>query len=569
MTVRTSSLRPSKITSIVGAAANCFSGQVNIVPQWKRGMSNATTSSGRGEYDGGDRVLGFGGYAVDGDLLLTVGWGDGFAIRRLNDAGTMTRLYYESHALYRNTTLKYNHVHSLAFHKASGKCAIGSHNVYGYSIIDYSDLQTGGTAVVNTRPPTKYIFNTGGVAIDRVGVAYCSGMITAGDWLYLGDYDSTHYKKYPRRHWVTDEEQLLDGTSAANIYPGSTPIDRNGYRYVMFYDEINDRVFYCSHYNGNFMMITDASTDNPKCVWCDMADAGLGDDAYEHGLFIPDPVNEPNKLSIGCNSRHALVDVTPCLSGLTATVIKQFFTSNTEMGANYPIFFRAGTNRQSTTGDWIDKNPLYTDFHPTSSDRGKNSLDGWIDHDNSKVVGLLQHNTVVEDTSTDGRGRSYRSSYSNPIFRMLSTGGTPWWIKTGYGYDGHSFKIWDDSIGNLLIPNWSVEYGTFRNTGEAIEIVYLSLAGHYTPSGCSISYFVSNNGGTSWEAYNPESESNHIFASSGNALKVKFIASGFPNKSPYKVSSDLDTATYGSIYAGGTNINIPTKVSSFKITGRK
>ena len=60
-------------------------------------MSNTTVSSGSGDYDGGDRVIGFGnGYEIDGDLLFTVGWGDGFAVRRLNDDGTMTLLFYDT-----------------------------------------------------------------------------------------------------------------------------------------------------------------------------------------------------------------------------------------------------------------------------------------------------------------------------------------------------------------------------------------------------------------------------------------------------------------------------------------
>ena len=55
-------------------------------------MSNVTTSSGSGEDDGGDRVIGQGGYDVDGDVLFTCGWGDGAAIRRLNNDGSMTEL---------------------------------------------------------------------------------------------------------------------------------------------------------------------------------------------------------------------------------------------------------------------------------------------------------------------------------------------------------------------------------------------------------------------------------------------------------------------------------------------
>ena len=97
---KTVSLERSDINSIVGAIANDYSGQVAIVPVTKRGMSNTTVSSSSGQYDGGDRVIGWNnGYEIDGDLLFTVGWGDGFAVRRLNNDGTMTRLFYDSQFL--------------------------------------------------------------------------------------------------------------------------------------------------------------------------------------------------------------------------------------------------------------------------------------------------------------------------------------------------------------------------------------------------------------------------------------------------------------------------------------
>lgn len=558
-------LKPSLISSITGACANAYDSQCNIVPAWKRGMSNLVTNSGSGAYDGGDRVIGFGALNVDGDLLITAGWGDGAAIRRLNNDGTMTKLWHVDYALYRDTASTYNHINSLAIHKPSSQIALATHNVNGYSMIDYSSLKTGGTTVVNNRPSSQYIFSNG-VNVDRAGNAYTSGLVTAGDWLYIGDYDATHYKKFPRRHWTTGVEELIDGTNASYIETGTNTIDRNGYRYTLMYDEVNDRVFYFSYYNGNFMMIINASTANPKCVWCDMGDAGMGDDAYEQGLFIPDPVNSPNLLTIGCNSRHAYVDITPCFSNNKPTVLKQFYTEDQEKGAQYSVYFRAGTNWQSTSGDACDKNPTYPDFHVTSSDRGRNMLDGWIDYDNSRIVGLERHDTVVEDTTTGGRGRSYRSDYSNPVFRMQSANGTYYWIKTGYGYDGHSFKVWDASVGNGLIGNWSVEYDipTWYND---IKFAKLLAYDHYVPSGCSLTYFISNNNGSTWEACTPNTT--HEFSSTGRDLKVKYVATGFTNKAPYKVSNDLDIVGYSTEYESVRDITIKPKISRYKIRGRK
>lgn len=564
--IKTAELTRGNITNIVGAVANDYEGQRAIVPQWKRGMSNVTTSSSSGDYDGGDRVIGFMSYEVDGDILITTGWGDGIAYRRLNDDGTLTKLWHENYGLYRDDTNTYNHLHCVAIHKQTSQAAFMTHNVNGYSLMDYSDLKAGGTTVVNERPPSRYIFSTG-ANVDRSGVYYTNGLVTAGDWLYVGDYDASHYKKVPRRHWVTGEEQLLDGTGP-DVYPGAANVDRNGYRYTLYYDEVNDRVYYNSYYNGNFMLVVDASTADPKIVWCDMGDIGLGDDGYEDGLFVPDPVNQPNRIVMGCNSRNAFIDITPCFTGSSATIIKQFYTESHP--ARFGNLHRAGTKYQSINSEHCDKHPLYPELCPCPSDRGRQMLDGWLDWDNSKIVGLYRHNNTTEDTTSNGRGRSYRSDYSCPIFRMRSANGTPWWIKVGYGYDGHSFKIWDDSIGPGLVGNWEIEYGTYTlDNNSNIDFVRLSVEDHYIPSNCSLSYYVSNNNGSTWELYNVTGDNHYMFTSSGYQLKIKYVANGQEDKAPYKLASAFDNVTYGTLYESVKDVTIPYKVSRKRIRGKK
>ena len=94
---------------------NDYNGQNAILPVFKGGYSNTTTNSSSGEYDGGDRVIGFpNGYEVDGDLLFTAGWGDGFAIRRLNNDGSLTKIFHDNNFLYRDTSSTYNHMQSVA-----------------------------------------------------------------------------------------------------------------------------------------------------------------------------------------------------------------------------------------------------------------------------------------------------------------------------------------------------------------------------------------------------------------------------------------------------------------------
>jgi len=571
--IKTEKLSKHNLISIVGAATNDYDSQRSIVPVWKRGMSNQHASYG----DGGERCIGgHNAFEVDGDLLLTVGWGDGFAIRRLNNDGTMTRIYQDSNFLYRDTGSVYNHMQSIAIDKVNKLGVVMSYNVYGYTTFDYSGCLNGGTEFVkHPRPshsnPQFFIGSqdTSNGYVRRVGNSYIGGLCAAGEWIYAHEHDARHYKKIMRRKLSTGEEQIINVNDIK--YPGSATIDRNGYRGWIFYDEVNDRIYYCTFYNGNFVLVLNASTDNPQSVWCDMSDAGMGDDGYEQGLFVPDPVNEPNLIYIGANSRIAYIDITPCFSGTRPTVLKQFYTENGERGAAFGVNFRAGTKYQALNGDAMDKHPADPYFCPTGPDRGRNMLDGWIDFENERIVGLERHDTVVEDTSINGRGRSYRSDYGWPMFKMYSANGTPWWIKTGYGYDGHSIRVWPDSVGNGLVGNWSVEYGTFTLENSAnIDFVNLKTDEHHVPSGCSLSYYVSNNNGSTWENYTAlDDATHHKFSSVGAQLRVKFVATGSETKAPYKMSQAYDLITFGSLYESVKDVTIPYKVSRKRIRGRK
>jgi len=574
MSLKIEKIEKGDIITITGCGVNDYQGHQSIFPVTKRGMSNVTVNSGSSEYDGGERVIGQGAYDVDGDLLFTCGWGDGGAIRRLNNDGSMTKLYHDNNALYRDTTNTYNHMNSLTVDPDTSTMHISSHNVNGYSMIDYSDCKDSSTStnnVVNTRPSSQYMFSNG-VNVDRSGLGYGSGVVTAGDWLYINDYDATHYKKFPRRKYSDGTEELIDGTSSSYIYSsgGNTAatIDRNGYRGAIFYDEVNDRVYYNTFYNSNLMVIVAASTANPKCVWCDFGDAGVGDDGYEQGLMIPDPSGEPNKIYIGGSSRVLWADITPCFSGNSPTVTSQIFVEDSAYGFVAGSQLRHGANRQGITNEYCDKMPGYPQWHTSHADRGKNTIGGWFDWDNLRHVGTIRHDGIVEDTTTGGRGRSYRTDYGHPIFRMSSANGTKWWIQIGYGLDGHSFKIWSDTIGNQLIGNWTVEFGTWTSDNSAnIDFCHLGLNDHFVPSACSIAYYVSNNNGSTWEAYTLNSI--HNFSSSGTQLRVKYVASGQPNKAPYKSSYFGDQVTFGSLYTGLLDNTIPTKVVRRKIRGRK
>ena len=226
--------------------------------------------------------------------------------------------------------------------------------------------------------------------------------------------------------------------------------------------------------------------------------------------------------------------------------------------------------QEPTNGQPTDRMPGYPNFMPTAADRGKAMIPGWIDGDNERVVATLRYNDMTEDTTTGGRGRSYRSDYGSNITRMYSANGTPWWVQMGYGGDGHGFTIWNDTYRNELIPNWSVTYKTKTLANSAnINFVFWNRVDYFTPSGTTLSFFVSNNNGESFENYTGTETGEHNFSSTGNQLICKVSASGDVSKNAYKMSSTLDSITYGTKYASEMDSSIKNKFTRIKLKGKK
>ena len=328
-----------------------------IGPVIKGGSGNGLVSSGSGEYDGGERVIGFhNAYDIDGDILITVGWGDGIAVRRLNNDGSMTKLYHDSNGLWRDTGSTYNHITSVAMAKGCNKAAVMSYNVYGYSIIDYSGAVEG----TNSRANSDYV--------RRVGYWYAGGLCAAGEWIYASEHDARHYKQFPRRNLATGAQEFLDGAGAgSDKYTGSADNDRNGYRAFLSYDEVNDRIYYWEYEgNGAFTVILDASTATPETLYCDLEDtvAGSGStytvNGYcrESGLFVPDPSTAPNVIIMPGYDYILKVDYSNCFTGSAPNVLQRTYLNSFTEGIDYAGIVRFGTKYQKTSGTPMDKLPV-------------------------------------------------------------------------------------------------------------------------------------------------------------------------------------------------------------------
>ena len=431
-------------------------------------------------------------------------------------------------------------------------------------------MNSGSTFVKDSRPshsnPQYFIGSqdTSNGYVRRVGSSYFSGAAAAGAWIYAHAHESSHYYKVMRKNIHTNVEERLDTRTSEVMYSGSATPDRAGYRGWVFYDEVNDRIYYCTYYNANFTLVLDASTSDPKTVWCDVGDTGNGDDGYEQGLHINDPVNEPNVVWIGGSTRILKLNITPCFSGSAPTVLDRIYVDNADT-LQISNNFRFGTKYQKTSGVPMDKMPGYPDFIAISADRSAATISGFVDQNNSNMFAFNQNSYITEDTTTGGRGNSLDRAYSCPPVLMSSANGTKYWIYMGYGdSDGHQFVVYNENDHpQRLIGNWEIVFGTYTLDQNAdINVAYVGGMDLFKiPSGCTLSVYVSNNNGTSWESYDKDSDLGHTFTTTGSSLRVKLVATGHPDKSPYYPGyKGKLSVIYSSEYEAMRKANIKFKI---------
>ena len=121
-----------------------------------------------------------------------------------------------------------------------------------------------------------------------------------------------------------------------------------------------------------------------------------------------------------------------------------------------------------------------------------------------------------------------------------------------------------------MFENWSVQYGVYSLDNSAnIDFVFWNQKGYYTPSSCTLSFFVSNNNGATWESYTGSNTAEHDFTSTGTQLLCKIQGSGTVAKNGYKMSTNADTITFGTKYASEMDPSIHNQMTRFKLRGKK
>ena len=218
----------------------------------------------------------------------------------------------------------------------------------------------------------------------------------------------------------------------------------------------------------------------------------------------------------------------------------------------------------------MDKMPDYTNaFCGYYADRGYGKVDGgFVDMDNFKIYSRKSMSSYVEDQASvyggSARGRSFQSDYAvNPVL-MSSANGTKYWIRMGYGSDGHSFRIWPEATKPIeYIGNWEIVFGTFTLDNSAnVDMLFIGgLSDFSVPTNCTLNVYVSNDNGETFESYDKDTVESHVFGTTGTQMRVKLVATGHPNKAPFLTSRAGLIVDYGSMHDAAKHSNIKFKVT--------
>lgn len=472
------------------------------------------------------------GFKVDEDLILVCSWGQGFGVHRVNNDGTMTKIYQDS-----TPHSSYAYYNSIAIDKINKIAAVGSYAANGITFYDYSGAMAGGSTVTKL---ITLVTTSGGLLGDEPGLSYTNGLGTAGEWFYYSTEDYTftvvHRFKY---------------NAGTPIFESITIQNRRtGHRYGAVYeDPVNDRIFIHSYYDYEMTVVTGASTASPKAFQIRYDSiTSIDPHGYMHACIIDK--DNPNHIWTGDSGRFFKLDITACLvdgvaAGTLPTLISKLFQSTSELMTYTNMRFSApfGDSR----------------FIMVQGDRDWNRRGGWVDTQNSQVVNISKYESA---TQSAGRNWLYMSYAAKPQL-VQSAGGTKYWAVSGYSWDGHSWRTYAESNMGLM-ESGEIILGTFQldNLASIGGFTWHDISDYlYQPSGSSISIQVSNNNGASWEAYTPGTT--HEFATTGNQLRIKLTLTGNGYVSGYLLTNNAMVISFSE----KTDLSIQTYKPTSRLLG--
>ena len=460
-----------------------------------------------------DRPITGEGFKIDGDLIITSSWTYGFGIHRINNDGTLTRIYMDQYP-----HSSYQYMGSVAIDKINKIAVVGSHGANGITFYDYSQCFGGTDVVVKKQTWTT---SNSPLTMDEPGMSYINGLGCAGEWFY-GSWDEgivtvMQRWKYNDDYGATDFENIVIQNRDGSAH-------RDG---AVYEDPENDRIFVMSYYDGEMVCVTGASTASPKAFHVRTDDLpGVDNDHYMH-VCVVDKDN-PNHIWGGAGNQFYKMDITACIvdGGINPSptllgTIVQKQTGSTGMMTFSNVRMSSPFNNNST-------------FIMVNGSNGWNRRGGWVDTENFMVINIPQYPAA---TQSAGKDWLYFDYGAKP--KLIQTAnGTKYWVVNGYGSDGGNWRTYAEADMGLM-ESGEVILGTFQldNTENIGKAQWLDLDNYiYSPSGSSISILVSNNNGSTWESYTPGSV--HIFSSTGNQLQIKIVMTGNGYNSGYMISND-------------------------------
>lgn len=494
-------------------------------------------------------------FDTDGDLVISVGYNDGFAIRKVLDDGSFVSLYTDTSVAGGAGCTNF------AISKTHHKAFVSYYGRTGTEVYDYSAFVDGGTGPIIEEG--IYSTSNSNIPVNQVGNSINNGFAVAGDYLYMMDYAST--PTMSRWNYQTDTDASLTVTNKV----------ANGYRGHIFYHERTDRIYANWYYNGELWVVLSASTSGAECFFVDLGPIHVSDDCRNF-CSVTTKENDNYVWQINYYTPPALIDITTAINGGSSPIIiKEHPVYGQKYNFTFPLFIQGGDTFNAHNyfdSDLIIVNP-YRYRRPTF---------GWYDQENCILVGI-QYSLIRDEDSgaydypeQDDNNRQLNYAYGTQAKYVESSGQSiGYYTVSGYAgqLGGYKFRTWAADTSGFTFYNTGLTiFGDFTlDDNSNIESIKVTIPYYmiYILSDTNIECYVSNNGGSDWESYTysgTSSDHTHIFSTIGNTAQMKLYFSGTPTKSPHITGTDTIKVTIQGVDYG-TRWNTRTP-STLKIKGR-
>jgi hypothetical protein len=439
---------------------------------------------------------------VKDNYIFAATWGNGFQIIEMAGDGTMTQIYEDT-----DPVSTFEHMSCLAIDYARDVAYVATYNVDALVRYEFSDLIASGGAVTKTHLTAA----ANNVPEERFGYSYRNGLSCHGDWLYM----ATSLYSVGQRRWNTQTE--ASELMSVNYRTASM-------RYGEFlYEEEYDRLWQYGYNTSNAWVIENPGSSGAEVASEIRVEAlGMGDDLF----FVGGGTDPDNTDHVWCSGtyRFGKMDAVNVFSGISSTIYALGSNHGT-MWVNYPWWLSNTIGMRFGFSNHSSKN-----FMCIWADRAWVNFNGWWDQENSIPVAVPQIGSNYQSNN------SFEWSYGQSAKSITTASGLEFWLYHGYGGDGANMHAIDaDGVEpDCLFTSSEIILGPFAFDDNA-DIGAAAIGGMvgntYVLSGTTVNCYLSNNGKSSWEAFNYTDS--HTFSSTGNSLYFRISMTGTQTKSPH------------------------------------